>query len=92
MGAFVSDHWVMGADHLDRGENLEMEEEEVTFELPWSKHPFNRCSARLEPKGQMPYWGRCELKRHKPQLDHALERGFDIVRFETRIIGATTRY
>jgi hypothetical protein len=65
-------------------------EELTTFDLPWSINPFTRCRAFLEPNETV-YFGRCELKRgHK--MDHALERGFDILRFETKIIGATTKY
>jgi hypothetical protein len=51
--------------------------------LPWATWPWNRCTARLD-KYEVPhpkdYHGRCDLKRHK-MGDHALERGFDIIRW-----------
>lgn len=51
-------------------------------ELPWAKHNWNRCKAVKEPNPSG-HWGRCELtKQHL--TDHALERGFDILRWSTK--------
>ena len=54
--------------------------------VPWAG-AFNlgRCRARLEPGAEQagPYHGRCELRRHRPDVDHALERGMDLVRWRT---------
>lgn len=53
--------------------------------IQWSVLPWSRCKAYLERKDNNPHWGRCErVKKHDGW--HALERGFDIVWFETRVI------
>jgi hypothetical protein len=56
-------------------------------DLPWSKWPFGRrCRARREPRageGKWQHFGRCELAPHGPEIDHALERGFDSPRWST---------
>lgn len=54
-------------------------------EIEWARpFYFEQCPARLEPNIQG-YWGRCERKRlHKGP--HALDRGADILLFETTII------
>ncbi|HEY2766259.1 MAG TPA: hypothetical protein VGJ13_19940 [Pseudonocardiaceae bacterium] len=44
-------------------------------QLPWSRWPWNRCPARRERQPGDTDWGRCELRRHGPEIDHALERG-----------------
>lgn len=50
--------------------------------LPWSKIFRYRCRAVIEPN-DTGYWGRCELARGHAPIDHALERGLVIVRWET---------
>lgn len=57
------------------------EEEPVT--LPWFRWPWNRCRA-VKPATDGGYFGRCELRRHSPDIDHALERGMDTPRWSTR--------
>jgi hypothetical protein len=47
--------------------------------------PWNRCRAALEKKGDSAYYGQCDRPRNHPGW-HALERGFDIVWFSTRLI------
>jgi hypothetical protein len=54
-------------------------------QVKWSIWPWNRCAAVLEKKGDSPYYGRCDRPR-KHQGWHALERGFDVVWFETKVI------
>lgn len=53
--------------------------------LPWARPLLDRrCQAVREPRGDSAYSGRCELVRgHGPDVDHALERGFDIPRWST---------
>ncbi len=54
----------------------------MTEGLKWAAWPWQQCRARREPRpGQ--HSGRCELRRHGPEIDHALERGFDIPRWST---------
>lgn len=50
-------------------------------DLPWSTNPWDRCRARREGRGG--HWGRCELKRHGGDVDHALERGMNIPHWST---------
>jgi hypothetical protein len=50
--------------------------------LPWSVWIWDRCRAVKEPNEEG-YWGRCELKK-RHQDDHALERGFNIIRWSTK--------
>lgn len=54
--------------------------------LPWCTNPFNRCRAVLPPNvdGHRVYFGQCDLKPHVDSVDHALERGFDTVRWSTK--------
>lgn len=52
--------------------------------LPWSRWPWNRCKAYKEADFKDGYWGRCELKRHSHEIDHALDRGMDTPRWSTR--------
>lgn len=52
--------------------------------MNWATVPWNRCRAVLERKSGEQFWGRCELKAHHDG-DHALERGFVIVRFKNLI-------
>lgn len=49
--------------------------------LPWAGWFDIRCKARTEDRGA--WSGRCELKRHGSDMDHALERGMDIPRWST---------
>lgn len=51
--------------------------------LPWAKPFQRRCVARMERQPGADYWGRCDLGVHGPDLDHALERGMEIVRWST---------
>lgn len=52
--------------------------------MKWAMWPWTRCRAAMEPN-DTPYWGRCErVRKHKG--DHALERGMEIVYFETAVI------
>ena len=46
---------------------------------------FRRCRAVLEPQPGRTYFGRCDLKPHDPTIEHALERGMDVVRWRTTI-------
>ena len=49
--------------------------------LPWAPPWRRRCRAVLEPNWTG-YHGRCELARgHSPNMEHALERGMEIVRW-----------
>jgi hypothetical protein len=53
--------------------------------LAWAFWPWQRCKARVEPHpDRYGYWGRCELKKHGKDVDHALERGMDTPRWSTR--------
>jgi hypothetical protein len=54
--------------------------------VPWAS-VWRRCRARLEPgaEGAGAYYGRCDLRAHSPKVDHALERGMDVVRFRTAV-------
>lgn len=57
--------------------------------LPWVKwwQPWRRCKTPY-PKSEGMYKGRCELdKKHNGIMDHAIERGMDIPRWKTRIMG-----
>lgn len=53
--------------------------------LRWAAWPFswNRCRAVKEPNSSG-HWGRCELYKHEGEIDHALERGMNILRWTTR--------
>jgi hypothetical protein len=59
--------------------------------LPWVEwwKPWRRCRAVKEPNPSG-HWGRCELDRDhnysskEYQQDHALERGFDTLRWSTK--------
>lgn len=53
-------------------------------DLYWATWPWQRCKAVKEPLGRGSYFGRCELKKHSVEIDHALERGFDTPRWSTR--------
>lgn len=54
-------------------------------DLPWARWPWDRCAARREPQPGDVRWGRCELRRHSPDVDHALEYGMgDALRWSTR--------
>lgn len=50
--------------------------------LEWATM-FDHCSARVEPNATG-YWGRCDLIKHDQNVDHALERGMEILRWSTR--------
>jgi hypothetical protein len=59
--------------------------------LPWhtlrDKIFGRRCRAVLEPPYPHTRWGdfgRCELRQHSPNIDHALERGMYDVRWSTQ--------
>ena len=45
--------------------------------LPWARWPWQQCPARTER------WERCDLRRHGPEILHALEHGMDIPRWST---------
>ena len=53
--------------------------------MEWNSLPWRRCRAVLEKKGDSAHFGRCDRNR-KHEGWHALERGFDVVWFETRVI------
>ena len=57
--------------------------EPKSSDLPWAKPFRRRCTARLEPTSNGEYWGRCDLSPHSRDMDHALERGLEVVRFTT---------
>jgi hypothetical protein len=50
-------------------------------DLPWAK--FLKCRAVLERRPEASYWGRCELMPGHFGIDHALERGMEIIRWST---------
>jgi hypothetical protein len=50
--------------------------------LPWARWSWQACTARRERRPDVPYFGRCELRRNHDG-DHALERGMDIPRWST---------
>lgn len=58
------------------------EMDKMNRNLPWAAYPWDRCKAVKEPNSSG-HWGRCDLKRHPDELDHALERGMDILRWST---------
>lgn len=53
-------------------------------DVPWSSF-FNHCRAVLPPNEQSTYFGRCDLKKHGINIDHALERGMDTLRWSTKL-------
>ena len=55
-----------------------------TDELDWARWTWQQCNAVRERRPNVPHWGRCELRRgHPVEVEHALERGFDIPRWST---------
>lgn len=50
--------------------------------LPWAGLIGNRCRARLASNETPDFFGRCELKKHDPEIPHALERGMVWLRDE----------
>lgn len=48
----------------------------------WAKPFRRRCRARLSRDTAETYWGRCDLAPHARSVDHALERGMIVVRWE----------
>lgn len=51
--------------------------------LPWCPMwPLPQCRARLSKREGREYWGRCELKPHSDDIEHALERGMIWVRWK----------
>lgn len=58
-------------------------------DLPWAVWPWGRCRAYREPGHPDGWFGRCELRRHKPDVAHALDRGMEQVRWFTHWTAAT---
>jgi hypothetical protein len=60
---------------------VEIEELNMSAELPWARPIIGRrCKSRLR-RSEGPYWGRCELAPHSRLVEHALERGMIWVRW-----------
>lgn len=55
--------------------------------LPWARGAWEQCRAVKEPTGRHSHYGRCELRRHDDDTDHALDRGMDTPRWATTWTG-----
>jgi hypothetical protein len=72
-------------DWVERGLDVDAFSAGGPAPLTWARWPWQACKARTD---QPPYAGaRCELRPHGIEIDHALERGFDIPRWSTRWLG-----